>query len=78
MIRNLTGSLAEFSMLTCENLSMPIRQAACEAYKTGFACGAQILLSAFTQCTSSGEFDGEKFARLMKPFLEDLDQHCTP
>ena len=78
MIRTLTGSLAEFSMTACENASLATRQAACAGYKTGFSCGAQILLGAFTQCTSSGEFDGEKFARLMKPFLEDLDQHSMP
>lgn len=75
-MRTLTGSVEEFSMMVCSELNFDIQQAACYGYKTGFSCATQILIEAFTDCTSTGEFDVLKFARIIKPFLEDLGQHA--
>ena len=77
-MRTLTGSVEEFSLIACEDLSLPIRQSACAGYKTGFSCATQILIGAFTECCKSGEFDVDKFSRIIKPFLDDLGTHATP
>lgn len=77
-MNHLTGSLEEFSLMTCEGLSMPIRQAACYGYKTGFSCATQILIGAFAECSATGEFDIQKFSRMIRPFIEDLGTHATP
>jgi hypothetical protein len=75
-MKNLTGSVEEFSLTVCEDLRFDIQQAACYGYKTGFSCATQILIGAFTECTATGEFDVLKFAKMIKPFLEDMGQHA--
>jgi hypothetical protein len=77
-VRNLTGSLAEFSLTACEDLPLALQQAACGGYKTGFCCATRILVGAFTECCESGEFDIDKFSRIIKPFLDDMGTHATP
>lgn len=77
-MKTLTGSLEEFSLNVCEDLSLGIQQAACAGYKIGFGTATQVILHAFAECTETGEFDINKFSRLMRPFLEDLATHAKP